>query len=900
MKKITKLLIAIIILTLGLQSLPIALAETSSLQLYVAADGDDSNEGTINSPFATLERARDKIREIKKSSSLPSGGITVNLRGGEYNRLESFYLTEEDSGTKDCPITYRAYPGEYVDITGGFTAKKELWKVTDDEETLKRIPEEAHGKVYEIDLGALGYTKEQIGRTNYRGHYSTGMSETGYPNQPNTPHLPKAVEIFENDEPQTIARYPNEGWIYIKKVVKACVQYWDNPTDESGFIIQYEDPHLDRWKDVKDARLYGFFMVDWADCTVDIKEVNTRARTIESAQATAFGVHAADGIGGRYIGFNMLEELDVAGEYYTDPDTLKLYYYPKTDINTAKLQISISTSDMFILKKCDYITFKDMNISATRGSIFGTDHTNNITIDGCTLYNSAKKVITISEGKNNRVINCEIFNTNGGISISSRECLEKLEWSGNSVINCKIHDFARLDPMYNSAINLVGSGNYVAHNEIYNGPHFGIFMQGTANTIIEKNNIYGVLKDTSDAGVIYWGGSHYQQGIIIRNNYIHDNGHEQVNLTAIYQDSGVGGTEIYGNVITNLPYGIGVSTFGSSNNVYNNIFIGMERASMWLHYTANMIGTAFHEVALKEARESPYKNEIWREKYPYLVDQLDREGEDYFYPINNIYKNNIAIDCPGDDIYPEHKNGAKEYVATVTASKAQIPYTMHEDGSLTIDQDAIKEKIPEWKHIVMSDMGTSGTIGNKYWEETVVSGGERIEIEGSTDSTNTGAVVEVSYKDKIKNAVVLAVGTSNAFVNGDSVKIDKNNYKVIPVIKQGRTLLPVRFISESFGYEVEWNESTRTVTLKSDDNTVEMIIGDNRLFVNGEAYEMDTSAIIMEGRTLIPLRALCEKALNKKVFWDNKGLIVVSNTENILNSKSDVGIIESIISDLKK
>ena len=56
---------------------------------YVATDGDDANPGTIEKPFATLEKARDAIRQQR------SEGATVILRGGKYFRTESFTLTEQ-------------------------------------------------------------------------------------------------------------------------------------------------------------------------------------------------------------------------------------------------------------------------------------------------------------------------------------------------------------------------------------------------------------------------------------------------------------------------------------------------------------------------------------------------------------------------------------------------------------------------------------------------------------------------------------------------------------------------------------------------------------------------------------------------------------------------------------
>ena len=85
---------------------------------YVATDGNDTNPGTLAKPFATLEKARDTIRQ-SKAEALAAGGITVYIRQGSYFRTQSFALTEQDSGEQGKPITYRAQPGEEARLIGG-------------------------------------------------------------------------------------------------------------------------------------------------------------------------------------------------------------------------------------------------------------------------------------------------------------------------------------------------------------------------------------------------------------------------------------------------------------------------------------------------------------------------------------------------------------------------------------------------------------------------------------------------------------------------------------------------------------------------------------------------------------------------------------------------------------
>lgn len=86
---------------------------------YVAPSGDDNNPGSEAAPFRTLDRAVQHVREIIATGTRKP--ITVYIRGGRYERQSPLRFDERDSGTSECPVTYRAYPGEEVVITGGRT-----------------------------------------------------------------------------------------------------------------------------------------------------------------------------------------------------------------------------------------------------------------------------------------------------------------------------------------------------------------------------------------------------------------------------------------------------------------------------------------------------------------------------------------------------------------------------------------------------------------------------------------------------------------------------------------------------------------------------------------------------------------------------------------------------------
>ncbi len=119
-------------------------------ELYVAPTGRDTWPGTKAEPLATLEAARDRLRQMKAAGQETEGGATVWMRAGHYERTEPFALSKEDSGTAEAPIAYRAVAGEQVCLSGGKLVT-DFSPVTD-QSILSRLDESARGKVLQADL----------------------------------------------------------------------------------------------------------------------------------------------------------------------------------------------------------------------------------------------------------------------------------------------------------------------------------------------------------------------------------------------------------------------------------------------------------------------------------------------------------------------------------------------------------------------------------------------------------------------------------------------------------------------------------------------------------------------------------------------------------------------------
>lgn len=138
-------------------------------------------------------------------------------------------------------------------------------------------------------------------------------------------------------------------------------------------------------------------------------------------------------------------------------------------------------------------------------------------------------------------------------------------------------------------------------------------------------------------------------------------------------------------------------------------------------------------------------------------------------------------------------------------------------------------------------------------------------------------------KDTDDNVVIMKIGKAQAVSNGEVKPIDSENPEVFPFIENDRTMVPLRFIAENFGAEVEWNEETREITMTLDDTVVKMTL-DNAVFtVNGEEKTLDAPAHITgdTGRTVVPVRAVLE-SFSKELYWNgNEQLIAIgSGVEN--------------------
>jgi hypothetical protein len=106
-------------------------------------------------------------------------------------------------------------------------------------------------------------------------------------------------------------------------------------------------------------------------------------------------------------------------------------------------------------------------------------------------------------------------------------------------------------------------------------------------------------------------------------------------------------------------------------------------------------------------------------------------------------------------------------------------------------------------------------------------------------------------------------------------------------------MVPMRVIFEALGADIEWNDSTRTISATRGDLVVRTTVGNRVIDVNGNQITMDTAPVIINGRTLVPIRFVSE-ALGSGVAWDSSTRTVfitsaIDNHSPITESSDDEG-----------
>ena len=689
----------------AVKSDPVLIQQKQEENLYVAVDGNDSNPGTMDQPLATLEGARDLLRQWKAEGKYPVGGATVYLRGGTYQLSNTFTLTEQDSGTQDAPVIYRPYGDEKVVISGG--AEIDFSQFSPVSGEMKEILKtEAQEKVVVADLSDLNLGEIAEFQTNSANQNRYNLYGP----------------MLETDgEKMMVARYPNNDfrteWIDVSPSATS-----------TSFEISYTDPAISSWTyNTDDIWYLGYWKFEWA---AEFLQGTIQNGKITDLSAINYG--AATGTR-KMRAYNVYEEMDEPGEWYIDREAGKLYLYPvEGTTNDSVIRMTRSDFDLISLQNASYVTFYGLDI--TGGGELGVriNGGEGNRIDSCDIHLFEKKAVSI-EGDGNRdngIQNSRIYYCGeGAVSVRGGDKTNLIP-AGSFIKNNEIFDFSMMRDVYSPGISINGVGNYASYNEIYNSPHQAVAFGGVEN-VMEYNKLYNVCRNAADMGVFYTGRNLSDQGNVIRYNYFYDVGNPNQSTyypCCVFTDDGSSNLSVYGNVV-----GPGVEHSqifkihgGMENKIYHNLLIDAPIGfyqNCWTNsvWYDRVVGSGTPNI--KSSFDQIKNNSLYLEKWPYLQALKDGSGSAstmvYVDKYPNTIKENVLLyvnQTPASNLFNINRPVIGQDTNLQLKGDPNLYQTYVKDwegGNYALTDQAyqeIRSSIPEFPTIPFEAIGRSNVV----------------------------------------------------------------------------------------------------------------------------------------------------------------------------------------------
>ena len=583
--------------------------EVQDGDLFVAPNGDDHwsgtqpepNGGGTDGPFATPARALQAIHDRHASGRLSP---RILIRAGTYFLDKPLVFGPDDSGTVRRPLVVAAYPGEEPVLDGGVRLPGTWQK-----------PEQ--GSIWTLQLPA-----------------GTDRIE----------------DLFLNGKRLARARMPREGYWQAKAV---------DPQNVTQFL--YDPAQLTTAPDLTGAVVF-FKPYEWDDEILRIESVDATTHTVNLVGKSAYPLVSADAPGsGAYYIENVRAGLDQPGEWYFNPVTRLVSFWPPAGVDPTRAEIIAGGLPVMVSVKGDL------------GQGRWAEH---IILEGLTFMHAGRydtdeflngTAICFSQGvRDCEVRNCRFADLGGcgftafkectGAIISGNEFMrtgdspvkifdyvseEKPLSSGNMIENNSIHDCGTVIQHIAGVAMELTANNHVDHNLIYNMPYHGIELNGarpeyweasespglappytaasikpfipSSGNIVEFNYIHHVMQKLRDGGGVYFWGVMGTEPNFIRNNLIEHVGTGDGPLIGVYLDDDCDGVQVTDNIVNDANYGIHLH--GASRDVLdNNIFAYSRTTNMSVQpekYNVGPMNTVLRHNIFYEWKDAVFLDTSW-------------------------------------------------------------------------------------------------------------------------------------------------------------------------------------------------------------------------------------------------------------------------------------------------
>ncbi|HEX5150779.1 MAG TPA: right-handed parallel beta-helix repeat-containing protein [Parafilimonas sp.] len=531
--------------------------------IYISPDGNDNNNGSIDNPVKTIAGLQSLINKTDTKNK-----VDVYFRKGVYPVTNSLLLSDKNS---KASIRFMAYQNEKVSIIGGVNLPGKLFQPVHDAAIIKKISPSIRNHIYEADLASVGINDIGI------------LTNNGFAK----PKIPVRIELFINDEPQQLPRWPESGYLDIDRVPTDGNK---NAKTVNAFISKGITSQP--WMQDSDIWVEGMFSFNWSYDNLKVNKIN--GNTVFVNNDTKYGIYAsgdsseplikaAGSIRGFYF-YNMPEELNKAGEWWLDEKNKKIYVYPDADLMNADIKVSLFEKPLLIINNTANISFENIEFGCTRGDVINIKNSSNITFKNCRILNSGLVGIEADNVTNTQISECLIKNTGAeNIKLTGGD-RKSLNPSGNIIQNCDLSNSSRhyLGHVANTFIG--GVGNKIIANYFHDIPSQGIIYEGN-NHIIQNNHFENMCYFLADIGGVYTGRNPSATGTVIVNNFFENVRNKRSNyIAAVYVDDGSGGIQASNNLFVNCGSsnagGLGaIHVNGGANNQFNNnVFINCNKA----------------------------------------------------------------------------------------------------------------------------------------------------------------------------------------------------------------------------------------------------------------------------------------------------------------------------------
>jgi len=522
--------------------------------IHVSSRGSGAGDGSEEHPFASLRQARDAIRGLRRAAGgrLPEGGARVVVHGGSYAVTETLELGPDDSGSRGAPVVYQAGQGEDAVLAGGVRIR--AWAPVADPAVRTEWDPAVRGRVLEADLTAQGVTDWGD---------ATALRES--------------PELYFGGRPQTLARWPKEGFMAVGETLGSQPAMANGVAD--GCMdgkFRYTDQRFALWILEPDVRLHGYWYWDWYDQYQRVASIDPRSRAVTlEPPYSEYGYRR----GQRYRAVNVRREISEPGEWYLDRRAGRLYWLPPAGADPGRVPavLSLYARPFVAIEGAHDVILLGLVLQEGRGDAVHVDGGADCLVAGCTMRRFGGDAVVIRGGSGHGVFGCLIHTMGcGGVDASGGD-LSTLEPGRLFVEDCTVRDISRAKRTYAPAVHLSGCGGRIAHNLFEGMPSSAMRVEGNDH-LVELNVVRHVVGESDDqGGVDMWGNPLYRGNVYRWNYWAHIAAGTRIGTAGVRLDDLVSGTAVYGNVFEDCGArhfgGVQVNG-GQANLVDGNLFLG--------------------------------------------------------------------------------------------------------------------------------------------------------------------------------------------------------------------------------------------------------------------------------------------------------------------------------------